>query len=124
MLLAGSQVFVPPAQAEPPAEHESEWEDIPVTRFIQLAKTLLFGWPLYLATNVSGRSYDGYASHFDPYSPIFSKKERSEILVSDIVLAAVAYGLYLTAQTFGWGWFCKVRAQHQAGQAQHQAGQA
>ena len=78
-------------------------------RLYALMRMLLLGWPLYLLANVSGREYNGHASHFDPYSPIFSKRERSEIIVSDAALGVVLYGLYSVASTFGWAWFCKVR---------------
>ena len=103
------QVFVP-AAAEQAQEAGHDFYDIPVFRFFNLVKILLFGWPLYLLTNVSGRAYESHASHFDPYSPIFTKKERSEIIVSDAALAIVGYGLFVTGQTFGWGWFCKVHS--------------
>ena len=66
------------------------------------------GWPLYLATNASGRPYDRLANHFDPYSPIYSKRERSEIVVSDCALAAVVYGLYRLALAYGLAWLVKV----------------
>ena len=101
------QVFVP-ASAEQPHDTAFDYEDVPVIRILHIARTLLLGWPLYLITNASGRAYDSYASHYDPYSPIFTKKERSEIVVSDAALAVVVYGLFLTGQAFGWGWFCKV----------------
>ncbi len=39
----------------------------------------IFGWPLYLFFNATGRPYDRWANHFDPYSPIFSKRERIEV---------------------------------------------
>lgn len=66
------------------------------------------GWPLYLFFNKSGRPYERAANHFDPYSPIFSKRERSEIFASDCALVAVVYGLYCLAQAFGVAWFLKV----------------
>lgn len=102
------QVFVPKHKTKPETEDPSEWQDIPVVRLFIIANVLLFGWPMYLLANVSGREYDGHASHFDPYSPIFSKRERSEIVVSDAVLGLVLYGLYTLGSSIGWVWFCKV----------------
>lgn len=64
--------------------------------------------PLYLITNMSGREYPRWANHFDPYSPIYSRRERSEILVSDCALGLAFSGLYSLAQTFGWLWLAKV----------------
>ena len=70
------QVFVPRAQDE--ADEFSLHHTAPV-RLMYIAVTLLLGWPMYLIANVSGRPYDRWANHFDPYSPIFSKRERIEV---------------------------------------------
>lgn len=42
-----------------------------------------------------------------PHRPVLlpcSKSERVEVLISDIALAAVMYGLALLGRSFGWGW--------------------
>ncbi len=82
--------------------------------------------PLYLITNMSGREYPRWANHFDPYSPIYSRRERSEILISDCALGLAFSGLYSLAQTFGWLWLAKVsRCSEGSGteaQALHDAG--
>lgn len=70
------QVFVPRSQDE--ADEFSIYHTAPV-RLGFIAVTLLLGWPMYLFANVSGRPYDRWANHFDPYSPIFSKRERIEV---------------------------------------------
>lgn len=41
-----------------------------------LAVQCLIGWHLYLFFNAAGREYSRFANHFDPTSPIFSKRER------------------------------------------------
>lgn len=41
-----------------------------------LAVQSLLGWPMYLLFNASGREYSRPANHFDPTSPIFSRRER------------------------------------------------
>jgi hypothetical protein len=41
-----------------------------------LAVQSLLGWPMYLLWNASGREYSKFTSHFDPFSPIFSRRER------------------------------------------------
>ena len=64
--------------------------------------------PLYLITNMSGREYPRWANHFDPYSPIYSRRERSEILISDCALGLAFSGLFSLAKTFGWLWLAKV----------------
>lgn len=40
-------------------------------RLAHLIITLTLGWPLYLICNVASRPYPRFASHFDPWSPIF-----------------------------------------------------
>ena len=86
------------------------WQEIPVVRAATVLVVLTAGWPMYLAANVSGRHYDRLANHFDPYSPIYSKRERTEILISDVALGAVVYSLYLLGNAAGWVWLVKVRA--------------
>ncbi len=50
-----------------------------------------------------------FASHFDPYSPIFKgKRERVEVVVSDLALAAVLSGLGWLGTSFGWLWLVKM----------------
>lgn len=66
----------------------------PLGRVITLTVTLTLGWPLYLAFNVSGRPYDRFACHFDPYGPIYSDRERLQIFISDAGILAMIYSLY------------------------------
>ena len=70
--------------------------------------------PLYLVTNMSGREYPRWANHFDPYSPIYSRRERSEILVSDCALGLAFSGFFSLAKAFGWMWLTKVTASHRS----------
>ncbi|KAI8471658.1 MAG: fatty acid desaturase-domain-containing protein [Monoraphidium minutum] len=67
----------------------------------------LLGWPSYLFFNATGREYSRFACHFDPWSPIFSKRERAEVAISDAALAVALYGLYNLALAFGWPWLVK-----------------
>ena len=85
-------------------------EENGLIRLGRIIVTLTMGWPLYLFFNVSGRKYERWANHFDPYSPIFSKRERLEILISDAALILVVTGLTGLAQSFGWLWLLKVNA--------------
>ncbi|KAJ8477994.1 hypothetical protein OPV22_021721 [Ensete ventricosum] len=70
--------------------------------------TLILGWPVYLAFNVSGRPYPRFACNFDPYGPIFSDRERSQIVISDAGLMAVSYVLYRIAAGYGFWWLVRV----------------
>lgn len=105
--VAKDEVFVPHVR-------DGVSEDFVLThlapfRLVKLAGSLLLGWPMYLAFNVKSRPYPGHAwvNHFDPWSPIFSKRERIEIAVSDAALVAVGYGLYSAGNAWGWGWLAK-----------------
>lgn len=98
----------------PPTADElvEDWQQTWVVRVAKLAATLTIGWPLYLFFNVSGRKYERPASHFDPYSPIFSPRERLEILASDAALGLVLTGLGGLARAFGCAWLLRARPPH------------
>lgn len=50
-----------------------------------------------------------WANHFDPSSPIFTtKRERLEVVVSDMALLAGLTGLAAVSRTFGFMWLLKV----------------
>ena len=65
--------------------------------------------PLYLIMNLSGRDYPRWASHFDPYSPIYSRRERLFVVVSDLALTVMLSGLCSLAMSHGWLWLTKAR---------------
>lgn len=93
------EVFVPKPKSAVP--WFSKYFNNPPGRVLTLAVTLLLGWPLYLAFNVSGRYYDRFACHFDPYGPIYSDRERLQIYISDVGILAVTYGLFRLAAAKG-----------------------
>ena len=72
------QVFVPPKKAEHPPDFTIN--DYALGRFAYIFVTLTMGWPAYLFFNVTSRPYKSrWVNHFDPYSEIFSKRERVEV---------------------------------------------
>lgn len=100
--LAKDEVFVPTQDEGEAALFKYTWY-----RAGFLAVQSLLGWPLYLFFNASGREYSRLANHFDPTSPIFSKRERPGIVLSDLGIAAVVYALYRAGLTLGWAWLVK-----------------
>ncbi|CAN1772984.1 Delta(12)-fatty-acid desaturase FAD2 [Linum perenne] len=70
------EVFVPKQKSA--IGWHSKYLNNPPGRVLTLAITLTLGWPLYLAFNVSGRPYDRFACHYDPKSPIYNDRERTE----------------------------------------------
>ncbi|CAL8468635.1 g8175 [Coccomyxa elongata] len=100
------EVFVPDLM---PADHEEmSIRDLGPVRLLELLFVLTLGWPMYLFMNSSGRQYEGWANHFSPYSPIYSPRERKEILISDLALGLAAAGLCWLGSTYGWLWLVKV----------------
>ncbi|KAI4347853.1 hypothetical protein L6164_008630 [Bauhinia variegata] len=100
--LERDEVFVPKQRSK--IQWFQRYLNNPPGRAITLLITLTLGWPLYLAFNVSGRPYDGFASHYHPYAPIYSDRERLLIYLSDSVLFAATYGLYRAAMAKGLVW--------------------
>ncbi|KAL9233124.1 hypothetical protein vseg_008158 [Gypsophila vaccaria] len=96
------EVFVPKTKED--LSWFSKYLNNPPGRFATLLVTLTLGWPLYLVFNVSGRKYERFACHYDPYGPIYSDRERLQIYLSDVGVLAVFYGLYHLAATKGLLW--------------------
>ncbi|KAG6500580.1 fatty acid desaturase DES2-like [Zingiber officinale] len=97
------EVFVPKQKAA--LLWYTKYLDNPLGRLLTIAVTLTLGWPLYLAFNVSGRAYPRFASHFDPYSPIYSSRERAQIFISDAGLLAAASAFFRLASSHGGFWW-------------------
>ncbi|KAG7668398.1 hypothetical protein Ndes2526B_g00882 [Nannochloris sp. 'desiccata'] len=106
--IAKDEVFVPENRPLPTEEPEI-FEQNGVIRLFRLLISLTLGWPLYLFFNIASRPYPNnkWTSHFDPWSPIFSKRERVEVAISDAALIAVMYGLTAAGNTWGWAWLIK-----------------
>jgi len=96
------EVFVP--KKKEGLRWSGKYLNNPPGRVITLAITLTLGWPLYLIFNVSGRKYERFACHYDPYGPIYSDRERLQIYISDVGILAVTYGLFCLAATKGLVW--------------------
>nr|GME04356.1 delta(12)-acyl-lipid-desaturase-like [Ipomoea batatas] len=100
--LERDEVFVPKPKSK--VSWFSKYLNNPPGRLITMTITLTLGWPLYLAFNVSGRHYDRFACHYDPYGPIFNARERLQIFISDAGLFATTYVLYRLAMLKGITW--------------------
>ncbi|XVF07357.1 hypothetical protein REPUB_Repub06bG0131300 [Reevesia pubescens] len=96
------EVFVPKQKSD--IKWWAKYLNNPPGRFLTLTIQLTVGWPLYLAFNVSGRPYERFASHFNPYGPIYNDRERLQIYISDAGILAVTYGLYRLALAKGLAW--------------------
>jgi omega-6 fatty acid desaturase / acyl-lipid omega-6 desaturase (Delta-12 desaturase) len=104
------EVFVP--------KHRDDIGDVDDTfrwslpmRVIHITLTLTVGWFLYLAFNIAGRPYpkkNKWVNHFTTSSPIFLPKERKWVIVSDLALAVMVYGLYLVSNAYGFAFLFKM----------------
>ncbi|MCD7467209.1 Delta(12)-fatty-acid desaturase [Datura stramonium] len=77
-------------------------------RVLGFACTFTLGWPLYLVFNASGRAYDRFASHYNPYSPIYNNRERLQIYISDAGVIATIYVLYRIVLVQGLPWLVSI----------------
>lgn len=110
--LERDEVFIPPTESEMGGEVHG-FDEIPgplsvALRLITIFKFAVFGWPTYLLTHVTGRKYGSHTDHFNPTSPLFSAKDRRDIILSDIALVSVIAGLFVAGQVWGSMWMIKV----------------
>ncbi|KAL1955543.1 hypothetical protein VTO42DRAFT_8422 [Malbranchea cinnamomea] len=93
-------------------------EETPILTATNLLLQQLFGWPMYLLTNVTGHNnhedqregrgkgksngWFGGVNHFNPNSPLYEAKDAKLILFSDLGLLAMGSILYYLGSTYGW----------------------
>ncbi|MBA0729816.1 hypothetical protein Goshw_021895 [Gossypium schwendimanii] len=100
--LERDEVFVPKKRSS--IRWWAKYLNNPPGRFVTITIQLTLGWPLYLAFNVAGRPYEGFACHYNPYGPIYNDRERLQIYISDVGVLAVTYGLYRLVLAEGLAW--------------------
>ncbi|KAH0828530.1 hypothetical protein AYO21_07763 [Fonsecaea monophora] len=92
-------------------------EETPIATAYHLIAQQLFGWPMYLLTNVTGHNkhevqregrgigkHNGFAggvNHFDPASPLYEAKDAKLIFLSDLGLLVVGSILFWVGKTYG-----------------------
>jgi omega-6 fatty acid desaturase (delta-12 desaturase) len=77
-------------------------------RVFNITRMLLFGWPTYLLTHLTGRKYGSRTNHFEPSSPLFMPHQYWLVVLSDVALCAVFYGLIALTILNGPLWLFKV----------------
>ncbi|KAI9124348.1 hypothetical protein K1719_004270 [Acacia pycnantha] len=100
--LDNDEAFIPKPKSQ--IQWYLKYMNNPLGRALTLIGTLTLGWPLYLTFNASGQPYDRFTSHFDPFSPIFSKNERLLVGVSDVGILTVVVVLYKACVAKGLYW--------------------
>lgn len=106
-LLEKDEAFVPKLRSHIPF-YVVPLLNNPAGRVLVLLSSAIGGWPMYLACNLTGRDYGRLACHFDPYSPMYTRRERGLIFLSDLGFLAGAYGLYRLALLHGLNWLVQV----------------
>ncbi|EEH42439.1 uncharacterized protein PADG_07259 [Paracoccidioides brasiliensis Pb18] len=93
-------------------------EETPIQTATHIILQQLFGWPMYLLSNVTGHNNherqpegrgkgkkNGFftgVNHFNPSSPLYENKHVPLILLSDLGLMLTGSVLYLVGKKFGW----------------------
>jgi omega-6 fatty acid desaturase (delta-12 desaturase) len=93
-------------------------EETPIATFLHSLGQQLFGWPMYLFSNVTGHDNherqsegrgkgkkNGYftgVNHFSPNSPLFEAKDAKLVLLSDLGLAISISILTVLCRTYGF----------------------
>lgn len=67
-------------------------EETPIGDLINILKMFTLGWPAYLAFNAAGQPYTKGSNHFNPKADMYSDRDYTDIVVSDLGILAV-FGL-------------------------------
>ncbi|THH31762.1 hypothetical protein EUX98_g2443 [Antrodiella citrinella] len=96
------EVYVPKTRSDlgipEVPNHEIDWDeyfgDTPIYTFFMLMRQQFIAFPAYLIMNVSGqKDYPAWTNHFDPNSILFTKGQRNRVIVSNLGLLAMAWGV-------------------------------
>jgi len=103
--------------AFPPKDYPSALydagESFPPLHLFLIAMYLLIGWPLYICFNLEGHRYETTQNHFNPNAPMFQKRDRLGVILSDIgvlvmfgvlAVATMQFGAWPVATYYGLGW--------------------
>ncbi|GAA5813274.1 hypothetical protein MFLAVUS_006749 [Mucor flavus] len=105
------QVFLPKVRSTvglPPREQDPELDgphdaldEAPLVVLFRMFNMFVFGWPLYLLTNVTGQDYPGWASHFNPHCVIYEKNQFWDVMVSTAGVLSMMGFLGYCGHVFG-----------------------
>lgn len=110
------QVFVPATKPEYNRTHgitelngartyrlaiQEAFEESPLGDLVGILQMWTFGWWAYLAFNVAGQRSEFGASHYHPRSPLFSKRDYWDIVISDLFLVIALAILGTCTYKFG-----------------------
>lgn len=88
-------------------------EYFPPIHVFLIAMYVSIGWPLYICANLEGHRYPNFQNHFNPNAPMFEKRDRMDVIMSDIGVVAMlcvlasfanAYGFWNVFMWYGLPW--------------------
>ncbi|TFK21586.1 delta 12 fatty acid epoxygenase [Coprinopsis marcescibilis] len=87
-------------------QHETDWDelfgDTPLYTLFALIRQQVLAFPAYLLYNVSGqKNYPKWTNHFDPNSILFTKDQRNAVILSNIGIAAMVWGVSHASAVYG-----------------------
>ncbi|KAI7888705.1 delta-12 fatty acid desaturase [Mucor mucedo] len=97
-----SKAGLPPREQDPVADgpHEA-LDEAPIIVLYRMFLMFVFGWPLYLFTNVTGQDYPGWASHFNPSCEIYEEGQFWDIVSSTVGVLGMMGVLGYCGQLYG-----------------------
>lgn len=110
------QVFVPAAKPVYNASHgiteelgvrqyrsafQEALEETPIGDLFGIFQMCSFGWWAYLTANIAGQPYGKGANHYNPSAPMFAKRDRFDIIISDVFLVAAIAAITAAVYIFG-----------------------
>ncbi|KII91495.1 hypothetical protein PLICRDRAFT_89777 [Plicaturopsis crispa FD-325 SS-3] len=104
------EVYVPktrtdlglPKHVESEDKYEELLGDTPLYTLFMLVRQQVLAFPAYLLFNVSGqKNYPKWTNHFDPNSVLFTKSQRNAVLMSNIGIAAMIWGVMAASRKWG-----------------------
>ncbi|KAG6816648.1 hypothetical protein H0H87_004291 [Tephrocybe sp. NHM501043] len=105
------EVYVPKTREDLGIPDEAEGHDIdydeifgdtPIYTLYMLIRQQLLAFPAYLLFNVSGqKTYPKWTNHFDPNSILFTKAQRNAVIMSNIGIAAMVWGVSYASSVYG-----------------------
>ncbi|KAF8887319.1 hypothetical protein BD779DRAFT_1662529 [Infundibulicybe gibba] len=103
------EVYVPKTRSDLgiPEHHDGlDYEEIlgdtPIYTLYMLIRQQVLAFPAYLLFNVSGqKTYPKWTNHFDPNSILFTKAQRNAVIMSNLGIAAMVWGVSYSSSIWG-----------------------
>ncbi|KAG5635212.1 hypothetical protein H0H81_012028 [Sphagnurus paluster] len=84
-------------------DYEEIFGDTPIYTLFTLIRQQVLAFPAYLLFNVSGqKNYPKWTNHFDPNSILFTKAQRNAVIMSNIGIATMVWGISYATSVYGF----------------------